>query len=140
MVPVRRPRLVFERAPRGIVDLIVVECTVRVGVIPCGEDTPRTTVELRPDEVTSVLIPAATRRDVSGTDYECRSTRDRASVVGRRTGIVRALVRRADYAVAIGIPASTTVRDSKVLAADYGDVVRWVFRSNSEAIISISQT
>ena len=140
VVPVRRPCLVLEGAPRSIVDLIVLISTVRVGVIPGGEDAPRTTVELSPDEVTGILVSTATRRDVSGTDNGCRSTRDRASVVGRRTGIVRALVLGVGYAIAIGIPASTTARDSKVPIADDGDVVRWVCRSNSEAIIPISET
>src|SRR5919112_1731123 len=58
VVPVRWPRLAPEGAPRGIVDLIVLIRTVWVGVIPGGEDAPRTSAELRPDEVTGILVPA----------------------------------------------------------------------------------
>src|SRR5215211_1856651 len=65
VVAVRRPRLVPKGAPRGIVDLIVLIRTVRVGVVPGGEDAPCSTAELRPYKVTGRLVPAAARRDVS---------------------------------------------------------------------------
>src|SRR5215217_954966 len=113
VVPVRRPRLAPKGAPRGIVDQIVLICTVRVAVIPGGEDAPRTTAELRPYKVTCLLVPAAARRDVSGTDQDRRTCRRRGfarvahavaiAVCLRRVVNVRAVVRGVRHAVVVRI-------------------------------------
>src|SRR5215203_3318359 len=104
--------LVLEAAPCCVIDLIVLIRTVRVGIIPGGEDAPRTTAELCPDEVTGILVPVAASGYVSGTDQYCRAWRlgfarvSNTVAIGVRlvhVGHVRAVVLGVRHGVVVGV-------------------------------------